>query len=168
MRRFFLEMKIIYIYYPEKKSTFHSKYLWEIDKQLNKSSHKNFSMWKVIIKWMFKANLNRSAILLEWSQFIQFFLAVFFRFRVSVQRSSRTLFFSGIFPLPSIYSALFEDSTLSFWQTRGTARAAWGQRKSLSLKRSSRTQKKQRGFARYLLAISSTCATSQNFEYLRR
>ena len=97
MRRFFLEMKIIYIYYPQKKSTFHSKYLWEIDKQLNKSSHKNFSMWKVIIKWMFKANLNRSAILLEWSQFIQFFLAVFFRFRVSVQRSSRTLFLAVFF-----------------------------------------------------------------------
>ena len=46
---------------------------------------------------------------------------------------------SGTFPLPSICSALLEDSTLSFWQTRGTARAAWGQRKSLALKRSSRT-----------------------------
>ena len=28
-----------------------------------------------------------------------------------------------LFPLPSICSALLEDSTLSFWQTRGTARA---------------------------------------------
>ena len=41
---------------------------------------------------------------------------------------------SGTFPLPSICSALLEDSTLSFGQTRGTAPAALGQRKSLALK----------------------------------
>ena len=52
-----------------------------------------------------------------------------------------TFFFVAVLsPLPSIFSALLEDS------------------KKISF---------QRGFARYLLAILSTCATSQNFYNLR-
>ena len=50
------------------------------------------------------------------------------------------VFLAVLFPLPSILSALVEDS------------------KKVSF---------QRGFARYLLAILSTCATSPNFYDLR-
>ena len=59
---FFLEMKT-YTYYSKYKSNFPSKYLWENWQttgsflSLKKNFHKNFSMWKVLIKWMFIATL---------------------------------------------------------------------------------------------------------------
>ena len=49
-------------------------------------------------------------------------------------------------------------------------RAAWGQRKYLALKTLLEDSEKvsfQRGFARYLFAILSTCAASPNFYDLR-
>ena len=63
MWRFFLEMEAIYSYHLKEKSKFHSKYLWENWQtalrflSLKKNFHKNFSMWKVIIKWLFVTNL---------------------------------------------------------------------------------------------------------------
>ena len=85
------------------------------------------------------------------------------------------------------YKTLLEDFTLSFWQTRGTARAGFGQRyfprfrvsfqcssrtlqkyhfnevfpASGYLRSASRTQKKYH-FNEVLLAISSTCAGSRS------
>ena len=59
---FFLKMKT-YTYHSKYKSNFHAKYLWENWQttgsflSLKKNFHKNFSMWKVITKWMFIATL---------------------------------------------------------------------------------------------------------------
>ena len=76
-----------------------------------------------------------------------FFVAVFSSLRsifsalLEDSMNLYTFFFVAVFfPLPSIFSALLEDS------------------KKVSF---------QRGFARYFLAISSTCATSPNFYNLR-
>ena len=63
MWSFFLVMKTIYTYYSKYKSNFHSKYLWGNWQtnvrflSLKKNFYKNFSLWKLIIKWLFLANL---------------------------------------------------------------------------------------------------------------
>ena len=62
MWSFSLVKKTIYSYYSKYESNFHTKYIWENWQttgrflSLKGNFYKNFSIWKVIIKWLFMAN----------------------------------------------------------------------------------------------------------------